>query len=132
MFGQQYKLKELFEKHGWELVETWIPEEFWVAEIWILKSAWSTTECFAAMNYVVDPQWIDKNNKQLGVPSVAVSLTQSHYLKYELQIEADAKFEFHSDAFIEIYIRPNLEKNIPKIFEELANLRQKFNNLANQ
>ncbi len=132
MLGQQNNLKKLFDKYGWELVETWIPEEWWVAEVWILKSTWSPTDCFVAMNYVVDPQWTDKNNKQLGVRSFAISLTQSHYAKDELQIEADAKFEFYSVAFIEIYIRPNLEKNIPKIFDELANLRQKFNNLANQ
>ena len=130
MFGQQNKLKELFDKYGWELIETWIPEESWIAEIWIIKSAWSPTDCFVAMNYVVDPQWADRNNKRLGVHSIAISLTQSHYAKDELQIEADAKFEFHNDEFTEIYIRPNLEKNIPKIFGELAKLRQEFNNFT--
>jgi len=131
MFAQQNKLKELFDKHGWKLVKTWIPEEWWIAEIWVIKSTWSPINCFVAMNYVVDPQWTDKNKKQLGVRSVAISLTHSHYVKGELQIGANSKFEFNDDEFIEIYIRPNWEKNIPKIFEELANLRQKFDNLTN-
>jgi len=131
MFGQQNKLKELFHKHGWELVETWIPEEWWIAEIWIIKSTWSPTGCFVAMNYVVDPQWTDKSNKRLGVRSVALSLTQSRFAKDGFQIEADSKFEFNNGEFLEIFIRPNWEKNIPRIFEELVNFRQKFSSLTN-
>ena len=129
MFGQQNKLKELFDKHGWELVESWIPEDWWIAEIWIIKSTWSPIGCFAALNYVVDPQWTDKNKKHLGVRSIALSLTKSHYTQDGFQVESDSKFEFHNDEFIQIYIKTNWEKNFHKIFEELANLRQKFNNL---
>lgn len=131
MFGQQNQLKESFSEHGWKIVESWVPEEWWIAEVWILKSTWSPTECYVAMNYVVDPEWTNKNDKQFGVRSIAISLTQSHYTKNEFHIETDAKFEFHNEKFIQIHTRPNLEKNIPKIFEELANLRQKFNNNTN-
>jgi hypothetical protein len=131
MFGQQNDLKRLFAKYGWELIETWIPQEYWIAEIWVIKSTWSPTDCFVAMNYVVDPQWTDKNNKYLGVWAVALSLTQSHYTQDGLQIESDSKFEFHNEEFIQIPIRSNWEKNMPRIFDELSNFRQKFNNLRN-
>ena len=129
MFGQQNKLKELLGKYGWELVENWIPDDRFTAGTWILKSTWSPTDCLVAVNFVVEPQWTDSNKKHLGVRSVALSLTKSHCTQNGLQVDADSKFEFHNENFIEVYIRPNLEKHIPKIFEELSNLRQKFDNL---
>jgi hypothetical protein len=131
MVGQQNKLKGLLDKYGWELVDSWIPEDYWIAEVWLIKSSWSPIDCFAAINYVVDPQWTDKNKKHLGVRSIALSLTQSHYTQDGLQVESDSKFEFHNEEFIKIYIKPNWEKSIPEIFKELSNLRQKFNNLIN-
>lgn len=131
MFGQQNKLKELFNRYGWKLVENWVPEDYWIAEVWIIKSTWSPTDCFVAMNYVVDPEWTDKNKKHLGVWAVALSLTQSYFIQDSLQVDSDSKYDFHNKEFVEIAIRTNWEQRIPKIFEELSNLRQKFNNLKN-
>lgn len=45
MFGEQNKLKELFDKYGWELVESQTPNEWWIVEIWLIKSIWSPTDC---------------------------------------------------------------------------------------
>ena len=125
MFAQQNKLKELFDKHGWELIETQIPNYDWIAEIWAIKSAWSPTDCYVFISYWVDDQWEDRNRKKDGVSKINISLKLPEYWQND-KINVDIQDE----EDFSIYIKPNFEKRIPEIFESLNYLRLKFNNLS--
>lgn len=107
MYAQQNKFKELLDKYGWELIETRIPEDRFIAEIWMVKSTWSPIDCSVAIDYVVDPQWTDSNKKHLGVWAVALSLTQLDYKEEVLPVNLDSKFGFHNRESIKVAIRPN-------------------------
>lgn len=124
MFGQQNKLKELFDKHGWELIEAQIPNYDWIAEIWAVKSTWSPTDCYVFISYWVDDQWEDRNRKKDGVSNINISLKPPQYWQND-KINVDVQDE----EDFQIYISPNFEKSIPRIFDSLNYLRLKFNNL---
>ena len=124
MFGQQNKLKELFDKHGWELIETQIPNYDWIAEIWVIKSTWSPTDCYVFISFEVDPQWEDRARKKAGVRAINLSLEQPQHWQND-KINVDIQDE----EYFQIYIKPNFEKRVPEIFDSLNYLRLKFNKL---
>jgi hypothetical protein len=126
MFAQQNKLKELFGINGWELIETQKPKDDWLVEIWLIKSNWSPTDCFAFIEFWVDDQWEEKANRLKGVNSIILSLQQP-------QIWQNDNFDIKAsdNESIRIYIKPNFEKYIPEIFEALNSLRLKFKSLSN-
>ncbi|CAN5303377.1 hypothetical protein BH20ACI1_BH20ACI1_01900 [soil metagenome] len=125
MFGQQNKLKELFDKYGWELIETQIPNYYWIAEIWLIKSTWSPTDCYVFISFEVDPQWEDRTRKKDGVWAIIISLEQSqNWQADKINIDIQDKENF------QIPIRTKFEKRIPEIFDTLNYLRLKFNNLS--
>lgn len=76
MFGQQNKLKELFDKYGWELIESQIPTDWWIAEIWLIKSNWSPTDCYVFLSFRVDEQLEDKTKRNFNVWAINMSLSQ--------------------------------------------------------
>ena len=126
MFAQQNKLKELFEKYGWELIETQKPNYIWIAEIWLLKSLWSPTDCYVFIVFEVDPQSEVRVEKEKNVWAVSISLGQPQDWRND-----NFDSQISDGENIEIQIRPNFEKHIPEIFDSLNNLRLKFNNLTN-
>ena len=124
MFGQQNKLKELFSKHGWELIESQVPTDWWIAEIWLIKPTWSPTDCYVFLSYDVDEQLEDKTKRNFAVWSIKLSLKQPDYWHEKMNINTQ------DEEYLEIPIKRKWEKRIPKIFESLNYLRLKFNNLS--
>jgi len=130
MFGEQNKLKELFDKFGWELIETQNPNNDWIAELWLIKSIWSPTDCYIFLSFDVDPQWTDRTRKNFGVWAVTASLIQPYdWRKEDSNQVFEPKFEENKQYEAQITLGRRWERNIPKFFEELANLRSKYNNL---
>ena len=126
MFVQQDKLKNIFEKNGWELIETQIPNYDWIAEIWAIKSIWSPTDCSVFITFEVDPQWTDRNHKSRGVWCINLMLAQPIYWedeKISSKIQDEVRFQ--------IAIGRNFEERIAETIEALNNLRLRFNNLNN-
>ncbi len=126
MFGQQNKLKELFDKYGWELMETQIPTDWWIAEIWLIKSTWSPTDCYIFLAFLVDDQLQDKTQRNFAVWVVTVSLKQPHSWRND-----KINIDMQDEEYFEIPIKTKFEKRIPEIFDSLNYLRLKFNNLSN-
>jgi hypothetical protein len=130
MFGEQNKLKDLFDRNGWELIESQNPNNDWIAELWLIKSTWSPTDCRIFLSFDVDPQWTDRTRKNFGVWAATISLNQPYDWNEE---NNNGKFETSLEENRQIEARITLgrrwERNIPKFFEELANLRSKYNNL---
>jgi hypothetical protein len=124
MFGQQNKLKELFDKYGWELIETQIPSEWWVAEIWLVKSIWSPTDCYVFLSFRVDEQLEDKTKRNFNVWSIKLSLNQPLNWRDD-NFDIDTSDDFYE----EISIKRNFKKRITEFFEELAKLRARYNKL---
>lgn len=124
MFGQQNKLKELFDKYGWELIETQIPNYNWIAEIWVIKSTWSPTDCYVFISFEVDAEWTDRARKKDGVWMIKLSLEQPQNWQNDT-INIDIKDE----DYFQIGIKTHFEKRISEIFDSLNYLRLKFNNL---
>lgn len=127
MFGEQNKLKELFDKYGWELIDSQSPNVWWIEEIWLIKSIWSPTGCKVFLSFVVDGQWTDRAKAAFGVDRIRASLNKP------VDWMAESKFEFEevmtdtNSSYI-IYLGRRWERKIPEFFEELANLRLKYNN----
>lgn len=124
MFGQQNKLKELFDRHGWELVETHVPEDWWIAEVWLINSTWSPTDCYIFISFLVDPQWEDRTRRKAGVWAISLSLKQPEDWRND-----QINIEMQDEEMFQIHIKPHFEKRIPEIFDSLNCLRLKFNNL---
>lgn len=124
MFGQQNKLKELFDKYGWELVETQIRNNDWIAEIWIIKSTWSPTDCYVFISFEVDPQWEDRARMKAGVWAINLSLEQPQNWQND-----NINIGILDEEIYQIPIRTHFEKRIPEIFDSLNYLRLKFNSL---
>ncbi len=74
MFGQQNKLKEVFNQYGWELVDSQNPNVWWFEEIWLIKSIWSPIDCFVFLTFEVDPQWTDRTRAKFGVYRINANL----------------------------------------------------------
>ncbi len=125
MFGQQNKLKELFDRYGWELIETQIPNYDWIAEIWIIKSTWSPTDCYVFISFEVDAEWEDRAGKKDGVASINLSLEQPQNWQND-----NINIDIQDEENFQIYIRTKFEQRIPEIFDALNYLRLKFNNLS--
>lgn len=123
MFAQQNKLRELFPKYGWELVETQIPNYDWIAEIWLIKSIWTPTDCFAFISFEVDPMGEDRNNKMKGVWAINLSMEQPYYW------QDDETHSISNSENFQFGIRTHFEESIPEIFDSLNNLRLEFINL---
>ena len=124
MFGQQNKLKELFDKYGWELIETQIRNNDWIAEIWVIKSTWSPTDCYVFISFEVDPQWEDRGRMKAGVWAINLSLEQPQNWQND-----NINIGILDEEIYQIPIRTHFEKRIPEIFDSLNYLRLKFNNL---
>jgi hypothetical protein len=125
MYGQQNKLKELFDKYGWELIETQIPNYDWIAEIWLIKSTWSPIDCYVFLSFVVDPQLEDITKRNYRVWEIKMSLKQPLYWRND-----NFDIKCGDDSYAEISLNRKWERRIPEFFEELANLRLKYNNLT--
>ncbi len=125
MFGQQNKLKELFDRYGWELIETQIPNYDWIAEIWIIKSTWAPTDCYVFISFEVDAEWEDRAGKKDGVASINLSLEQPQNWQND-----NINIDIQDEENFQIYIRTKFEQRIPEIFDALNYLRLKFNNLS--
>jgi hypothetical protein len=122
MFGQQNILKKTFDKYGWELVETQISTDWWIAEIWLIKSTWSPTDCYVFLSFRVDEELEDKTKRNFNVWSIKLSLNQP------LQWQNDNfGIDTSDDFYEEILIKRNFEKRIIEFFEELAKLRARYN-----
>ena len=124
MFGQQNILKELFSKYGWKLVETQVPNDDWIAEVWLIKSVWTPIDCYVFISYEVDPQWEDRNRKKEGVWAINIMLEQPDYWnndRIDIIVQDNEIFTIH--------IKPKFEKRISEVFDILKNLRSRFNNL---
>lgn len=124
MFGQQNKLKELFDQYGWELIETQIPTDWWIAEIWLIKSIWSPTDCYVFLSFNVDEQLEDKTKRNFNVWEIKISLQQSLNWRDD-NFDIDTKDDFYE----EVSIKRNFEKRITEFFDGLAKLRARYNNL---
>lgn len=120
MFGQQNKLKNLFSENGWAFVESQIPNNFWVAEIWLLKSIWSPIDLYAFIEFEVDPMCENRKNKEQQVWAINISMKPPKDWQsdsYDIQT-LDNKVR-------QITIRTHFEKRISEIFDCLNNLRLK-------
>jgi hypothetical protein len=124
MFGQQNKLKELFDKYGWELIETQISNDWWIAEIWLIKSSWSPTDCYVFLSFRVDEELEDKTKRDFNVWSINISLQQPLNWRND-NFDIDTIDDFYE----EVSIKRNFEKRIIEFFEALARLRARYNKL---
>jgi len=128
MFGEQNKLKELFDKYGWELIDSQSTNVWWIEEIWLIKSIWSPTDCKVFLSFIVDEQWTDRARTAFGVNRITASVSKPVNWMAESEFEFD-KVELDTDGLDIIYLGRRWERSIPKFFEELANIRSKYNNL---
>jgi hypothetical protein len=129
MFGQQNKLKELFNRYGWELLETRIPhaDDWWIAEVWLIKSTWSPVDCYATLTFRVDDQLEDKTKRNYAVWAIELSLSREDYWESDI-----TKAAFLNSDSIQIPIKRKWEKHIPEFFDSLTKLRLKFIDLQNK
>jgi len=124
MFGQQNKLKALFGKYGWNLVESQIPLNFWVAEIWLLKSVWTPTDCYVFIEFEVDPMCEERKNKEQHVWAINISLKQPQ----DWRNDSNAIQSLNNEKD-QITIRTHFETRLSEIFDSLNNFRLKYNKL---
>ncbi|HEY0656884.1 MAG TPA: hypothetical protein VGD05_00335 [Pyrinomonadaceae bacterium] len=98
--------------------------KWWIAEVWLIKSTWSPTDCHVFLKYLVDEQLEDKTKRNSSVWAIEMSLSQPLYWR-----DDNFNIKFYDDDYAQIPINRKWEKRIPEFFEELANLRSKYNNL---
>jgi hypothetical protein len=73
---------------------------------------------------LVDEQLEDKTKRNSSVWAIEMSLSQPLYWR-----DDNFNIKFYDDDYAQIPINRKWEKRIPEFFEELANLRSKYNNL---
>ena len=124
MDGQQRKLKEILDKHGWELVEARTIDHRWYVAMWLIKSIWSPTDCFAFFTFETDPE-LYKPTGKLSAYKVLASLRKpvDWMAESESQFERNETFADKTNLFLK-----NIDRDIPEFFKDLANMRQKFYN----
>ena len=128
MFGEQNKLKELFDRYGWQLIDSQVSSVWWIVEIWLIKSIWSPTDCNVFLSFIVDEEWTDRARAAYGVNRITATINKPVDWMVESESEFN-KFESDTDGSAEIYLGRRWERKIPEFFKELANLRSKYNNL---
>jgi hypothetical protein len=130
MFGEQNKLKELFDKYGWKLVDSQSPSAWWIVEIWLIKSIWSPTDCKVFLSFIVDEQWTDRSRAAVGVNRITATVDKPIDWLAKSEFEFN-KIEMDTDNVAGLYLGRSWERNVSEFFEELADFRSKYNNLKN-
>ena len=131
MFGQQNNIKELFDRNGWELVETRKIDDVWVIEMWLIKSTWSPTDCFVFFSFQTDPQnwYLQREGAKPAVFKVVATLKKP----VDWMAESVSEFE-KNEVFNDstgLYFSGHFKMQMTEFFKDLANLRQKFYNFYN-
>ena len=66
MTTQQKRLCEALAEAGWELAATEEAHEWWVAEVWLMRSLWSPQDAQFYLTFLVDPQADLHQNREQG------------------------------------------------------------------
>lgn len=124
MDGQRYKIDELLGEHGWELIEARkIDNDPWLIEMWLVKSVWSPTDCFAFFMFCSDEQIYAPNDK---MPPATLSASLRKPDDWLAENASQFKLNEVFDDRAELFFGRGVEKNISQFFEDLAQLRQKY------
>ncbi len=80
------------------------------------------------LSFIVDEQWTDRARAAFGVNRITASINKPVDWMAESESEFN-KVESDTDGLAIIYLGRRWERKIPEFFEELANIRSKYNNL---
>ncbi|HXG84660.1 MAG TPA: hypothetical protein VNI84_11590 [Pyrinomonadaceae bacterium] len=101
MFGEQNKLKELFDRYGWQLIDSQVSSVWWIVEIWLIKSIWSPTECNVFLSFIVDEEWFDRATAISNVNRIIATvnkpvdwITESDSEFSEIETDSDPRPQF--------------------------------------
>jgi hypothetical protein len=125
MFPQRDKLIELLAENGWEIVETQKKDNHWIVEQWLIKSIWSPTDCRIFLTFVIEPQLTPGETSEIW--GVSASVNRPVDWLADNPSEFDAEIESERRGWTRV--GRHWEKDAPEFFDELANLRTKFDNL---
>jgi hypothetical protein len=125
MFAQGSKLIELLDHHGWELVQSYAPADHWVIEQWLVKSTWSPTDCYVFLTFEIDPQMTRRETSKIYSMTASLNKPLHCYVNVPPEFEKEIESEHSASA----RVGRHWEKDLPGFFDELANLRTKFDNL---
>lgn len=127
MFGQQDKLIELLDRHGWELVATKKLSNHWIIGQWLIKSSWSPTDCHVFLTFEIDPQMTASQTSEVWGVSASLRRPSDWFIDYPLEFDAEIESR-GGDGIGLTRVGRRWEKYLPAFFDELASLRQKFGN----
>ncbi|MDQ3798628.1 MAG: hypothetical protein M3384_04195 [Acidobacteriota bacterium] len=127
MFPQRDEFIELLAKHGWEIVETQKKDDHWVVEQWLVKSIWSPTACRVFLTFEIEPQLTPGKTSEIW--GVRAGLNQPPDWAADNRAEFVAEIEADKSGVGLTPVGRRSEKYLPAFFDELANLRTKFDNL---
>lgn len=107
---QKHEIAARLPDHGWLLVDRSPDDEWWVDEIWKIRSAWRPTALTLYLTFLVDPSWEGERRPDEGVWAVACT---SQPMRHRM----DAP-----DRSI-IQVAPAWQREQPKLWRALENLR---------
>ena len=107
---QKAEISKALPEHGWELVDRSDGEEWWVDEVWVLRSKWSPTAAMAVLTFLVDQLHEGPRRRSEAVWAVACS-------RERLSDWTEA-----TNASL-IQISPAWQREQPKLWRQLADLR---------
>ena len=116
------KIDRMLGTFGWELVEARTVAELWVAEIWLVRSTWSPTDCHAYLTFEIDGECDSRDVSKVWAIKASLSRPDDWFTENRLGTGNDDIDIKVSTGNLSI----QKEKYLDELFSELANLREKF------
>ncbi len=106
---------------GWELVEARTIEQLWVAEIWLIRSSWSPTDCEVFLSFETDPEGPSNNFSK----DWFVRPSRSRPFDWFAEDAPGTDENIHSRGAIPS-LSTKKETHLAELFKELADMRNEF------
>ena len=116
------QIRRMLQEFGWELIEARTIAKLWVGEIWLIRSSWSPTSCDVYLTFEIDGQADQSDISQTWAVTASVSRPDDW-----LAEEGDDVQPGYSTGRISIA----KEKHLDRLFDELANLRNRVASAVN-
>lgn len=106
---------------GWEVIEERAIANLWIAEIWLIRSAWSPTDCEVYLTFEIDPEVESRDVEKVWAVSPSLSRPYDWFTENSLAVPVavDRQGVVGSRSIAK-------EKYLEELFAELSNLRDEF------
>jgi hypothetical protein len=108
----------MLDDFGWELVEARTIAQLWVAEIWLIRSTWSPTECVVYLTFAIDPQSDARDSSKVWAVNASLERPEDWFTENGSPSEACFSPKSSTGNLL-----VGKEKYLHELFGQLANLR---------